>query len=205
MIPLPHHKSRTAVDFLKDLHELQWQIRVTASNPEPIGLEIGFERTIDIIKQCSQKSKKLIFIGNGGSAGIASHQAVDYWKNGKIKAIAFNDASLLSCISNDYGYHRVFAEPIKQFAEPDDLLIAISSSGRSRNIIEAVEEARDSRCVVVTLSGFDENNPLRSKGDINFYVPSYSYGHVEVSHLCILHAMLDEIMFSSDSADNEKR
>lgn len=202
---LPHRKSCTAVDFLKDLHELQWQIRVTASDPEPIGLEIGFERTIDTIKQCSQKSKKLIFIGNGGSAGIASHQAVDYWKNGKIKAIAFNDASLLSCISNDYGYHRVFAEPIKQFAEPGDLLIAISSSGRSRNIIEAVEEARDSRCGVVTLSGFDGNNPLQSKGDINFYVPSYSYGHVEVSHLCILHAMLDEIMFSSDSADHEKR
>ncbi len=205
MMTLPHHKSRTAIDFLRDLHELQWQISVMVSDQESVGLETGFKHTIHLIKQCSQKSKKLIFIGNGGSAGIASHQAVDYWKNGKIKAIAFNDASLLSCISNDYGYHRVFAEPIKQFADPGDILIAISSSGRSRNILEAVEAARDSKCAVVTLSGFDQTNPLRSKGNINFYVPSYSYGHVEVSHLCILHAMLDEIMFFSDTAENEKR
>lgn len=205
MITLPHHKSYTAVDFLRDLHELHGQISVMACDQESLGIEIGFKRTIDLIKQCSQKSKKLIFIGNGGSAGIASHQAVDYWKNGKIKAITFNDASLLSCISNDYGYHRVFAEPIKQFAEPGDLLIAISSSGRSRNILEAVEAARDSKCVVVTLSGFDKTNPLRSKGDINFYVPSYSYGHVEVSHLTILHAMLDEIMFFPDVTKNDRR
>ncbi len=205
MITLPHRKSHTAVDFLRDLHQLQWQINVTTSNQESIDLEVGFKQTICLIKQCSEKSKKLMFIGNGGSAGIASHQAVDYWKNGKIKAIAFNDASLLTCISNDYGYHRVFAEPIKQFADPGDLLIAISSSGRSRNILEAVEAARDSKCTIVTLSGFDETNPLRSKGEINFYVPSYSYGHVEVSHLCILHAMLDEMMFSTDVAKNERR
>lgn len=202
---LPHQGSMTAVEFFKELHSLQQQISVTKGPGDSLGLPEGFQRTIQMIKECHEKSRKLIFIGNGGSAGIASHQAVDYWKNGKIKAITFNDASLLSCISNDYGYHRVFAEPIRQFADPGDMLIAISSSGRSRNILEAVQEARECDCKIITLSGFDSDNPLRAKGEMNFYVPSHSYGHVEVSHLCILHAMLDEIIgFSKENTSTNQ-
>lgn len=199
MNSLFHQKSLTAVEFFKDLHEIQDQMRVTTGSGESIELAEGFQGAIALIKDCARKGKKLIFIGNGGSAGIASHQAVDYWKNGGIKAITFNDSSLLTCISNDYGYHRVFAEPVRQFAEAGDILIAISSSGSSENILQAVQSARDLETRVMTLSGFDSTNPLRTKGDLNFYVPSYSYGHVEVSHLCILHAILDEIMFCKRS------
>lgn len=200
MITDTKQKEYSAVTFLRELSALQWQTKVTFLYPEdPLSFEEGLKRTIRLIRECSQKTRKLIFIGNGGSAGIASHQAVDYWKNGKMKAITFNDASLLTCISNDYGYEQVFAEPIRKFADPDDLLIAISSSGRSKNILKAVEAARQSQCKVVTLSGFDEANPLRRTGDLNFYVPSHSYGHVEVLHLCILHSMLDEIISACDS------
>ncbi len=159
-------------------------------------LERGLTAALDLMKRCDAAGGKLMFIGNGGSAAIASHQAVDYWKNGGLRAMAFNDASLLTCISNDYGYERVFSEPIRKFAQAGDLLVAISSSGRSPNIVGAADAARDTKCSIITLSGFDPNNPLRSKGDLNFHIPSHSYGLVEITHLSLLHAMLEEIMVS---------
>lgn len=180
-------------DYFQDLFHAQSRITV---------LHDGFVRTlkegvaagIHLIVGCAQKGGKLIFVGNGGSAAIASHQSVDYWKNGGIPAIAFNDASLLTCIGNDYGYDRVFAVPIQRFAAAGDLLIAISSSGRSQNILQAAVAASENGCGVITLSGFQEDNLLRKKGKLNFYVPSDSYGIVEVLHLSILHAILDEII-----------
>jgi len=137
---------------------------------------------------------KLLFIGNGGSASIASHITVDLWKNAGIRALAFNDSSLLTCISNDYGYRHVFEKPIEMFAGREDILVAISSSGRSENILCAVSTARKKGMQVITFSGFDENNPLRNMGDMNFYVPSASYGHVEITHLSICHCVVDAIM-----------
>lgn len=137
------------------------------------------------------KGCKLIFIGNGGSSAIASHMAIDYWKNGGIRATAFNDAALLTCVSNDYGYEYVFEKPIEMMAQEGDLLIAMSSSGLSQNILKGVAAAGAKECGIVTLSGFSADNPLRLLGDVNFYIPSGSYGHVEIAHLSICHAMLD--------------
>ena len=140
---------------------------------------------------------KIIFIGNGGSAGIASHQAVDYWKNGKIRAIAFNDAALLTCVSNDYGYAHVFEKPLEMFAQSQDILFAISSSGRSENIVRGVRAAKKTGCQVITFSGFALDNPLRTLGDINFYVASQEYGPVEIAHLTLSHYLLDQWMESN--------
>ena len=184
----------TATGFLETLASIRSAISVTAQDGSPLALGEGLARGLAMVEQCGRSGLKLIFIGNGGSAGIASHQAVDYWKNGGIEAIAFNDASLLTCIGNDYGFERVFAEPIRRFAKPGDLLIAISSSGRSPDILRAVEAAEASGCAVLTLSGFDETNALRRLGALNFYVPSHAYGIVEVTHLSLLHAMLDELI-----------
>lgn len=184
----------TSVGFLRDLGEMYRKITVTLGDGSPLDLEIGLAKTIGLMKQSQEKGNKLILIGNGGSAAVASHQAIDYWKNGGLEAITFNEASLLTCISNDFGYERVFAEPIKRFARPGDVLLAISSSGRSRNILNAVEAARFLKCHVVTFSGFEESNLLRSMGDLNFYVPSHSYGIVEISHLALIHGMLEDIM-----------
>jgi D-sedoheptulose 7-phosphate isomerase len=117
--------------------------------------------------------------------------AIDYAKNGGLRATAFNDAALLTCLANDYGYDRVFARSIELLGRPGDLLIAISSSGRSPDILQAVEAARQGSCAVVTLSGFAADNPLRQLGDLNFYVPSAAYGPVEITHLAICHAILD--------------
>jgi len=134
---------------------------------------------------------KLIFIGNGGSAAIASHMATDYSKNGGLRSMAMNDGAMLTCLSNDLGYENVFAKQIELFAKPGDLLIAISSSGKSPNILKAVAQGRASGCAVVTLSGFGADNPLRRLGDTNFYLASDQYGYVELGHLAICHAILD--------------
>ena len=135
--------------------------------------------------------RKIMFIGNGGSAGIASHLAIDFSKNAGLRAQAFNDAAALTCLGNDLGYENVFAEQIKSHAKLGDLLIAISSSGRSENILGAVKAARNRCCNVITLSGFGSRNRLRRMGDLNFYVPSHRYGLVEIAHLALCHAALD--------------
>lgn len=136
---------------------------------------------------------KLIFVGNGGSAAICSHMATDYSKNGNVRSMALNDASMLTCLGNDLGYDRVFAKQLELHARAGDLVFAISSSGKSPNILNAVAAARAAGCTVITLSGFTPENPLRSLGDLNFYLASDRYGFVEIGHLTICHAILDLI------------
>lgn len=147
------------------------------------------------------QSSKIYFVGNGGSAGISQHLAVDFWKNGKMRAQSFNDASLLTCIGNDLGYENLFSAPLEMFLEPNDAVICISSSGKSENILRAAKMGKEKGAFVITLSGFDADNPLRSLGDINFYVPSHSYGMVEISHELILHCILDTKLYTVDRID----
>ena len=135
-----------------------------------------------------------MLIGNGGSAGIAGHMAIDFAKNGGVRAITFNDASSLTCLGNDMGYDQVFAQQIKMQGLSGDVLIAISSSGKSPNILRGVEAASAIGCTVITLSGFTPDNPLRRAGALNFYVPAQIYGFVETGHQTILHAILDTAM-----------
>jgi D-sedoheptulose 7-phosphate isomerase len=117
--------------------------------------------------------------------------AVDFSKHAGIRGIAFNDPALMSCIANDFGYEHVFEKPLEFFADKGDILVAISSSGRSQNILSAVKAARKKGLLVVSLSGFLPDNPLRSSGDLNFYVPAQAYSHVEIMHHSILHYVLD--------------
>jgi len=185
------HLART---YYLQIEQLLKSVRVTDSEQNELDFCDGIVRAVELIEFQAAAGGKLMFIGNGASAAISSHQATDFWKNGQIKAIAFNDISGLTCISNDFGYEYVFEKPIEMFAGPDDLLIAISSSGQSENILRGVAAARQKGAKVITLSGFDWTNPLRLLGDINFYVPSSHYGHVEVLHLSICHCLLDIIV-----------
>jgi D-sedoheptulose 7-phosphate isomerase len=137
---------------------------------------------------------KLMFIGNGGSASIASHMAVDFTKNGAMRAVAFNDPMVLTCLSNDLGYENVFSFQIERYAVRQDLLFAISSSGRSANILNGAAAARQRGARVVTMTGFDEGNPLRARGDLNFYVPASEYGFVELLHTGLCHCILDGLV-----------
>lgn len=138
-------------------------------------------------------SARIFFVGNGGSAAIASHMANDFSKNGGVPSLAFNDGAAVTCLSNDYGFHQVFSRPIQQHLAQGDTLVAISSSGRSSNIVAAILAARDKGAFVITMSGFDADNQIFGMGDINIHVPSHDYGIVETCHLGMLHAALGEI------------
>lgn len=186
---------RHAMSFLVNLEELEKEFQVTNKQNTLLPLTGGFAKAMALMVDAATRKKKLIFVGNGGSAAIASHQAVDFWKNGGIKAVTFNDASLLTCIGNDCGYENVFSEPVRRFAESGDVVLAISSSGRSPNMLNAVKAARSMGSRVITFSGFTADNPLRRMGDVNFFVPVRAYGLVEVSHLILIHAMLREIIY----------
>lgn len=185
---------RGATEYFEQFCRLLAEVIATDAAGSPLGVDEAIEQMIKLIRDGATRGHKILFIGNGGSAAIASHQAVDYWKNGGLRALTFNDASLLTCIGNDYGYACVFEKPIQTFAESGDVLIAISSSGRSVNILNGVKAAQQRNCTVITLSGFSPENDLRRLGDINLYVPSGNYGYVEIAHLIILHCTLDIIM-----------
>ena len=149
-----------------------------------INSEEGFSHAILLIEErCVVNRKKLMFIGNGGSAAIASHQAIDFFNTCKIEAMAFNDPSVLTCLANDFGYEKAFARIMDVFAKEGDILGAISSSGSSKNILNAVEKAKEKGCFIITMSGFNPGNPLRRMGDLNFYARSDSYRRVEAAHL----------------------
>lgn len=136
-------------------------------------------------------AKRVFFIGNGGSAAIASHMAADWLKNGGVAAMTFNDPPLMSAIANDVGYDNSFVIPLSLHGGKGDLLVAISSSGESKNIIRAADHAISFQMGLITLSGFRQNNSLRGRGQVNFYVNSMEYGLVEVAHHAILHALMD--------------
>ncbi len=183
-----------AENYYSNLFDFANSIKVTSRNGKKLTFPNGIEESVNIMMSQVASGQKIIFIGNGGSAAISSHMAIDFWKNGGMRAVSFNDGPLLTCIGNDYGYRHVFEKPIEMFAEQGDVLVAISSSGKSENILLGVRAAKLKGCRIITLSGFDENNPLSSSGEINFYVPSKSYGPVEVLHHSICHCMIDTIM-----------
>lgn len=176
-------------------------IEVTNELNQKIEFDDAISSINDRIKKIIDDDKKVIMVGNGGSAGICGHQAIDYWKNGKLKCVNFNDSSLLTCISNDFSFEEVFSKPIEMFAEENDMVYCFSSSGRSANIINAAKMAKNKNSTVITFSGFDIDNDLRQLGDFNFYVKSSSYGIVEMSHLYISHLILDHKMYTFDDVD----
>lgn len=152
------------------------------------------DRAVELCRNAKRTKQRFFFIGNGGSAAIASHMAADWLKNGGVAAMCFNDPALMSCIANDLGYEEVFTKPLSLHGQLDDVLFAISSSGQSRSITKAVELAGALGMKTITLSGFKPDNRLRGLGDINFYVDSTKYGEVEIAHHTICHGILDRVM-----------
>jgi D-sedoheptulose 7-phosphate isomerase len=159
-----------------------------------LGLAAALDWAHGRLAGLSRRGGRVLFIGNGGSAAIASHCAIDYLKNGGYPTLSFNDGAALTCLGNDLGFDQVFARQIEMHARPGDLLVAISSSGCSPDILRATEAARGRGAAILTLSGFAADNPLRALGDINLYVPIAHYGFVEIFHLTLIHAILDLAM-----------
>ena len=178
-------------NYFVTLSDLLCQVAVTSQSGARVEFADAATALMERARATHAAGNKLIFVGNGGSAAIASHMATDYSKNGGVRSLALNDASMLTCLGNDLGYDRVFAKQIELHARSGDLVIAISSSGRSANILNAVEAAAAAGCTIATMSGFTPDNPLRRKGEWNFFVASDRYGFVEIGHLTICHAVLD--------------
>lgn len=177
--------------YFEELSAVMQRVQVSTEEGRRLSLQEGIEAGVQLVAACSAAGRKVIFIGNGGSAAIASHQAIDFWKNGGVRAMAFNDPAQLTCVSNDYSYAEVFEKPMDMFADAGDLVIAISSSGRSDNILRGSRTALCRGCRLMTLSGFKPDNPLRGMGEVNFFADSTSYGHVEITHLALCHAVVD--------------
>jgi D-sedoheptulose 7-phosphate isomerase len=151
-------------------------------------------RLKDLLEKVRVAGKKVIFAGNGGSAALASHCAVDFAKSARIRAVNFNEASLITCLANDYGYERWLEEALRIHADDGDMVILISSSGRSPNMIRAAEYSNARELLLVTFTGWEPDNRLRSLGQLNFWVPSRVYNIIEMTHHIWLLAVCDLLM-----------
>ncbi len=154
----------------------------------------GISALLDLFTKHKIDGNQLFFIGNGGSAAIAEHMTVDYMKNGGMKTYSLYDSAVTTCMGNDYGYENIFSKPLEFLMQKADLLVAISSSGNSANIRNAVSVAKKKGAGVITFTGFKSDNCIKQMGDINVYVPSGKYGMVESIHNIILQQIVDMIM-----------
>jgi len=155
--------------------------------------DVAINDILTSLRDIKKRNARVFLIGNGGSAAIVSHILTDLRNVGGICGITLHEPAPLTCFTNDYGYEEAYSRQLDSFAGDGDLLIAISSSGRSQNILNAVEVARKRNMKVMTLSGFDASNPLRKMGNWNYWLDSHMYGQVEVGHLFLLHHVMDNL------------
>lgn len=183
-------------EYIEEAQRLFSGVEVTNTDGQEIDFETAITDLATRLLKLNCDSRQLIFlVGNGGSAGISSETSHRLWKFCNVPARTFNDPVIMSSTANDHGWEEVFSRPLLVHGHPGDILVAVSSSGRSQNIINAIGAARSkSFAKIVTLSGFDSVNPLRILGDFNFYVRSDSYRHVERTHLFILDCLVDVII-----------
>ena len=149
------------------------------------------EETVNLIKNCINQNGKVYITGNGGSASIASHVSVDFAKVSRIPSATFNNSNLVTCFANDYGYENWVTESIKAYCTEKDLQILISSSGKSKNIVNAASYCKENNIKLITFSGFEVNNPLSKLGNVNFHINSCNYNFIEMSHHIILLSIVD--------------
>jgi D-sedoheptulose 7-phosphate isomerase len=186
-------KAFTLAAHMEQLASVVLQNEWSGINDESLTPEAGEEAALRLIQGTSTTGGKIYVIGNGGSAAIASHAVTDFVNNNGLRATTLHEPALLTCLTNDYGYETAFARLVERMAEKIDVLVAISSSGRSANILNAAEKMRTIGGTVFTLSGFDLDNSLRNMGNVNIWVNSHNYGLVETVHGFILHHLADRL------------
>ncbi len=180
-------------EYLRGFSDVLSRVEVTGAGGVGMTLDGGCVLVVDWLKGLKDLGGKVLTVGNGGSASIAGHLQNDLAKSVGVRAMALQDFALVTAITNDEGYHRVYADQILQWGDRGDLLIAISSSGESENILEAVDAARARSMRVMRLAGFAVGNALRGGGEINFYVPDETYGFVELAHGVMVHLWTDAL------------
>lgn len=183
-------------DWAREVHILgECLERLTVWDADGKGMEPdrGFDSWVGQVLHIRQRKGTVFFIGNGASASMASHFATDLAKTARIRTQTFYDLSLLTAVGNDLCFEEIFSHPLKLCMARGDMLVAISSSGGSPNILLGVEQALEMGGYVVTHSAMKPENRLRKMGMINFYVPTETYGLAESSHSAILHHWMDQV------------
>lgn len=140
------------------------------------------------------RKNKLMLAGNGASATIVSHAATDFTKQAKVRSLPFTDTSLITAYGNDFGYENWVAEAINSYYKDGDIVVLISSSGSSKNIVNAANKAKSLGLTLVTFSGFSSENPLKQIGDLNFWLPSKAYNIIENTHSIWITTVVDMIL-----------
>ena len=177
--------------YLQTFQNVVSGVVITDNNENEISITDALTRIkqqFDILKK---NGNSIYLIGNGGSSGIVSHASVDLLNSCNIKAFPLTDNSQITCFANDYGYENVFSKQLETLLTTGDILITVSSSGKSNNIINAAATASQKEIFLITLSGFSEDNTLRKSGDINLWSDSGTYGIVEIGHAFLLHFITD--------------
>tara|TARA_B100000579_G_C22585322_1_gene735460 strand:- start:93 stop:686 length:594 start_codon:yes stop_codon:yes gene_type:complete len=155
--------------------------------------------TKKVFLETHQSGKKIMVFGNGGSAAIANHFSVDLTKNAKVRCTNYNESDLITCFSNDFGYEKWIEKTIEFYGDKEDVLVIISASGKSENIVNGCKAAKKMGFkTIITLTGHDKNNPVAALGDINFNVNSKAYNHIENAHQVLLLSLVDLIIGKSE-------
>lgn len=147
----------------------------------------------EISKFKNKKEKKILLFGNGGTSSTCSHIATDLVKVNSIQALSFNDHNLITCFANDYGFENWIAQALKSFCNKRDLVILVSSSGESKNMINAAKYCKKNKINLITLTGFKKNNSLSKLGNKNLWINSNKYNYVESAHFQVLAYIVDTI------------
>ena len=155
-----------------------------------------------MIKNTSKKGVIINIAGNGGNASTSSHMSTDLTKNAKIKSMSFNDANLITCFANDYGYENWLKAAIKYYVKANDLVVLLSVSGKSKNLINAANFCKKKKIKFITITGAKKNNPLSQKGIINYWINSKAYNIVETLQMAILASIVDRIIGKSEYSSN---
>lgn len=180
--------------WLEHLARHPGEVVSTGSAGETFAFDEAIQAAKAMLLEAKVHGKKVLVIGNGGSAAIASHMQTDLCHSLGIRGLVFNEPPLLTALANDNGYENAFQRLVDLWGDSGDVLVAISSSGRSPNILNACAAARARGLGLITYSGFGADNPLRSKGDLNFYVANANYGPVESAHAVLVHHLTDQVL-----------
>ncbi len=181
-------------DFFNSLNDILSKLSFSDASGKELTVEQGFALWNNKTLEAKKDRRYLYFIGNGASASLSSHFSADLAKNAQILTQVFTDMALITAMANDESYEDVFARPLADRGRQGDILISISSSGNSTNIVKAIQIAKEMEIFVVTLSAMQKDNYSRLNGDLNVYVPAPTFGLAESAHAAILHHWTDAIL-----------
>ena len=179
--------------YLDELIATLKAVSIHRSGEPELGFEDGMTLLLSLFLTKKREGRTVCFIGNGGSAAIATHMTTDFFKNGGMKVASPFDLATMTCLGNDYGYEHLFSKQVERMMGTGDLLVAISSSGKSPNIVNAIDAAHQNGADVLSFTGFSPDNKARAMADYSVYIPSGEYGVVESCHNLMLQELVDKV------------